>query len=189
MVDLSLACNGLARFPASSPHRFLQAELTLGLWLPKTPYWSRAFDPRSSALAIRCTHGQLGAAGLQPCRPDRDNQDDMSEANASLSAPTKIVFWHRELPPLDGDAIGEYTVEATSVRVPGTIAHRDELWSRCYENLLSQAADRIAQEVSRLGGHYAHVLDEAIDSRRNDAAGEAWLHGRFRYALLKRAGA
>jgi hypothetical protein len=99
----------------------------------------------------------------------------------------KVVYWHRELPPLDGDAVGEHTIEATSMHVPGTIAHRDELWSQCYESLLGAAADRIGQEVTRLGGDYAHVLDEAIDTRHNDAVGDAWLHGRFRFALLKRA--
>ena len=113
----------------------------------------------------------------------------MSDAKSSVPPPTKIVFWHRELPPLDGDVIGEHTVEATSLRVPGTIAHRDELWAQCYESLLAEASTRLSQEVARLGGHYAHVLDEAIDSRRNEASGEAWLHGRFTYALLKKGGA
>lgn len=98
----------------------------------------------------------------------------------------RVVCWHRELPPIDGDMIGEHTVEATSIHVPATLAHRDELWARCYESLLAEAAARLEQEVTRLGGHYAHVLDEAIDSRRNDAVGDAWLHGRFTYALLRR---
>jgi hypothetical protein len=101
----------------------------------------------------------------------------------------QVVFWHRELPPVDGDASGEYTVEATSVHVPGTLEHRDELWSRCYESLLAVATTRIEQEVARLGGAYAHVLDEAIDSRRNHAVGDAWLQGRFTFVLLTRGSA
>ena len=44
----------------------------------------------------------------------------------------KIVFWHRELPPIEADLVAEHTVEANSSRVPGTLAHRDELWDQCY---------------------------------------------------------
>ena len=98
----------------------------------------------------------------------------------------KITYWHRDLPPLDGELMGEYTVEATSSRIPGTLSHRDELWDRCYQELMVRADARLAQEVERLGGHYAHVLDEFIDPRHDEAAGEAWLHGRFLYTLYRR---
>jgi hypothetical protein len=37
---------------------------------------------------------------------------------------TDVVYWHRQLPPLRAEAIGEHTLEATSHRVPGTIAPR-----------------------------------------------------------------
>ena len=37
-----------------------------------------------------------------------------------------------------------------------------------------------------LSGHFAHVHDEAIDPKHDDAAGEAWLHGRFSYMLYRR---
>jgi hypothetical protein len=97
----------------------------------------------------------------------------------------KIVYWHRELPPLDAELIAEHTVEATSSRVPGTLSHRDELWDRCYGELMANTERRLAEEVIRLGGSYAHVLDEAIDVRHDDAAGEAWLHGRFGYILSR----
>jgi hypothetical protein len=33
---------------------------------------------------------------------------------------------------------------------------------------------------------YAHVLEESIDSQRDDSTGEAWLHGRLNYSLLRR---
>ena len=99
----------------------------------------------------------------------------------------KIVFWHRELPPLQAEVMAEHTLEATSGRVAGTISHRDELWDRCYQELLANAHSRLAQEISRLGGDYAHVHDESIDSRHDDAAGEAWLHGRFSYMLYRRS--
>lgn len=99
---------------------------------------------------------------------------------------SKVVFWHRDLPPADAIIEAEHTVEATSSRVPGTIAHRDELWDRCYKELMGQAHLRMEQEVARLGGDFAHVLDEFIDIRHDPASDEAWLHGRFTYVLYRR---
>ena len=98
----------------------------------------------------------------------------------------KIVYWHRELPPLDADIVAEHTVEAASAHVPGTIAHRDELWSACYDDLMARTEARLEQEIVRLGGHYARVCVERVDTRRDDAKGESWLHGRFSYVLYKR---
>jgi hypothetical protein len=98
----------------------------------------------------------------------------------------KIVFWHRELPPFDADAVAEHVVEATSARVPGTLVHQDELWSQCYKDLMAKSGTRLEQEVVRLGGHYAHVLDESVDSRHDGGTCEAWLHGRFTYMLYRR---
>jgi hypothetical protein len=46
---------------------------------------------------------------------------------------------------------------------------------------------RLQQEITRLGGHYAHVLDESIDSKHDDATGDKWLHGRFTYMLYRRS--
>jgi hypothetical protein len=97
----------------------------------------------------------------------------------------KTVYWHRELPPLEAELIGEHTLEAVSPRVAGTLAHRDELWDRCYQDLTAQARARLDQEIVRLGGRYAHVLDESISTRRDDATGEAWLQGRFKYVLYR----
>jgi hypothetical protein len=98
-----------------------------------------------------------------------------------------IVFWHRELPPLDTEVMGEHTVEASSERVQGTLTHGGKLWERCYGSLMAATRSRIEQEVARLGGSYAHVLSESIDSRRDEVAGEAWLHGRFVYVLSRKA--
>ncbi len=102
-------------------------------------------------------------------------------------AVTQKVFWHRELPPLDGEVVAEHVLEATSDRVPGAIAYQDELWSRCHESLMTHACRRLEQEVERLGGDYAHVLDESIDSRHDPVTDTAWLYGKFTYVLLKRA--
>ena len=95
----------------------------------------------------------------------------------------KAVYWHRELPPFDAEVVGEHTLEAASGRVPDTIAHREELWNRCKDELMIHAGDRLTEELSRLGGRYAHVLDESIDTKHDAATGEAWLHGRFTYML------
>jgi hypothetical protein len=104
----------------------------------------------------------------------------------TFTAATKTIYWHRELPPLEAELMAEHTIEADSGRVPGTIAHHDELWGRCYAELMAALETRLVQEVARLGGHYAHVHDEAIDPKHDDAAGEAWLHGRFGYMLYRR---
>ena len=99
----------------------------------------------------------------------------------------QVVFWHRELPPLTAEVIDEHTIEARSSRVPGTLAHRDDLWDRCYRDLMAQARIRLEEEIARLGGHYAHVLGEVLETRRDDAAGEGWLQGRFTYVLYRRS--
>lgn len=103
--------------------------------------------------------------------------------NTTDTTDYKTVYWHRELPPAKAQAMGEHIVEATSDHVANTMLHRDELWNRCYENLMANACARIEQEVMRLGGNCAHVLNEAVDSRSNDVTQEAWLHGQFRYML------
>jgi hypothetical protein len=81
--------------------------------------------------------------------------------------------------------MGEHVLEATSSRVPDTIAHRDELWNRCEGELMSSARQRLREEIARLGGRCAHVLSESIETRHNAATGEAWLHGRFTYMLYR----
>jgi hypothetical protein len=96
-----------------------------------------------------------------------------------------VVYWHRELPPSDAEQMGEHVVEVNSARVPSTLAHRDELWDQCYEDLMAGARARLKQEVARLGGNYAHVLDESVESRHDDVTGENWLHGCFMYMLYR----
>ena len=97
------------------------------------------------------------------------------------------VFWHRELPPIDAEMMAEHTVEANSTHVPGTLAHRDDLWARCYQELMANAGSRIATEMARLGGDYAHVHGESLGAKHDAAAGEAWLHGVFTYMLYRRS--
>ena len=103
--------------------------------------------------------------------------------NTTDTTDYKTVYWHRELPPAKAQAMGEHIVEAMSDHVANTMLHQDELWNHCYESLMANACARIEQEVMRLGGNCAHVLNEAVDSRSNDVTQEAWLHGQFRYML------
>lgn len=104
----------------------------------------------------------------------------------TASATPAMVFWHRELPPADADPLEVHTITANSSRVPGTIAYRDELWHRCYHSLMAEADARLHQELARLKGHYARVYDEAIQTRHDEVAGEAWITGRFNYVLYRR---
>jgi len=41
-------------------------------------------------------------------------------------ADSKVIYWHRELPPFHAEAMGEHIVEAASNRVLGTLVNRDE---------------------------------------------------------------
>ena len=102
------------------------------------------------------------------------------------SADPPVVYWHRELPPLGADPADSHTITAASARVPGTIAYRDELWRRCYDDLMTRATGRLEQELARMKGDYAHVYDESIETRHDASTGEAWLSGRFDYVLYRR---
>jgi hypothetical protein len=53
------------------------------------------------------------------------------------------------------------TIEAESVRVPGTLVHRDEVWDTCHADLMRRTVQRLEQEISRLGGDCAHVISES----------------------------
>ena len=99
--------------------------------------------------------------------------------------PSPHIYWHRQLPPSDAQPVGAHVIEATSARVPGTLDHRDDMWDRCYRELMARATERLGQEVTRLGGDCARVLGEHIEPRRDDRTGEAWMYGRFEYALYR----
>ena len=103
-----------------------------------------------------------------------------------IESEAKVVYWHRELPPVEAELVAEHTVEANSGRVPGTLAHRDDLWDRCYRELMADAHSRLMQEAVRLDGDFAHVHSESIEPKHDEVAGEAWLHGRFDYMLYRR---
>ena len=94
-----------------------------------------------------------------------------------------LIYWRRELPPLSEQLEGEHEITADSERVHASWADRDTLWGRCYQDLMARARERIIQEVLRLGGSCAHVLDEAVTMKRDDRTEEFWLAGRFRYVM------
>lgn len=100
-------------------------------------------------------------------------------------SPTKLVFFRRELPPLREDTAGEFVVEATSLKVPNTSLGKEELWTHCYDDLMANAALRIGQEVVRLHGSCAHVVDEQIEPKVSYELGEAWLAGTFTCVLYR----
>lgn len=100
----------------------------------------------------------------------------------------KVIYWRRELPPLSEQIAGEHEVEAESPRVPYAYDGRQAMWSACYGPLLEEAERRIGQEVQRLDGSCAHVVDEVVTAKIDDAAGTFRLHGRFRYVLYRHVG-
>ena len=58
------------------------------------------------------------------------------------------IFWHRELPPLAAEPMGEHFVEAISKRIKGDLAHRDELWDRCYDDHMATRARACSRKSS-----------------------------------------
>jgi len=123
---------------------------------------------------------KLGGPGIDRLKSLRDPQ------GLRLSLADSAVYWHSELPPLDAEPMGEHTIEAASVRVPHTLSRADELWNRCYEDLMLKARNRLEQEIVRLEGNYAHVLEEHVESKYDGATGESWLRGLFRYVLYRK---
>ncbi len=95
----------------------------------------------------------------------------------------KIIYWRRELPPLSEQIEGEHEVDATSPAMHYDFGARDTLWGRCYPLLLEAAEVRIAQEVERLGGSCAHIVDETVTVKLDDAAATFALRGAFRFIM------
>ena len=96
----------------------------------------------------------------------------------------KLIYWHRELPPLSEALAGEYVVEAHSDPVPYRLTEHDALFDRCLPNLKARLAERVEQEIHRLGGSCAHVLDEHVEPHIDNSTGEYTLRGRLTYVLL-----
>lgn len=118
-------------------------------------------------------------------RTEKSETNRNASEAALLATGRKVVYWHRELPPLGAETMDEHVLEADSPRIPGNLGHGNELWERCYAGLTAQAEQRLQQEVLRLGGDWAHVLNESVASRHDERTGESWLHGQFDYVLYR----
>ena len=81
-----------------------------------------------------------------------------------MSAPTErpvhVVYWHRELPPLTAEVIGEHTLEADSRRVPLAFSRGDEEWGRCYGDLMARARAASTRGTCRRETAVACTLDD-----------------------------
>jgi hypothetical protein len=110
----------------------------------------------------------------------------MNHAHTNGQEPEKVVFWHRELPPLDAEMVGEHVIEASSRRIAGSLARGDVAWDRCYDELMAEANTRLVDEVRKLGGDCARVTDETVDPRHDPKTDESWLNGTFTFVLYRR---
>ena len=97
------------------------------------------------------------------------------------------IYWHRDLPPLDADVVAEHVVEAASDKADYHFDRRDELWHDCAPSLRAHLVERLESELDRLGGAYAHVLEEDVTPHVDYANAQYWLIGRARYSLYKLA--
>jgi hypothetical protein len=102
---------------------------------------------------------------------------------------SKVIYWRNEVPPMHEQIEGEHVVEARSKAVHRSFGDHDDLWGQCYPDLMKTAAQRITDEVTRLGGSCAHVIDEAVNSKVNEGTSEFWLHGRFTFLMYVHRGA
>lgn len=95
------------------------------------------------------------------------------------------IYWHRELPPLADELLGSHTVEAASEPVEYKLSERDAMWQQCSESLRANLAARLEQEIDRLGGSCAHVLEEDITEHIDYPTNRYWLIGRLSYSLYR----
>jgi bisphosphoglycerate-independent phosphoglycerate mutase (AlkP superfamily) len=127
------------------------------------------------------------AAWRRPCTL-APSEVDMNAQPALAAQPCRDeprVYWRRELPPLAEQPREEHVVQARSAPVRYSSIDRDQLWGRCYPGLMEAAAHRVAQEVERLHGSCAHIVDEFVEPKINNATDEYWLEGRFTYVLYQ----
>ena len=95
----------------------------------------------------------------------------------------KLVYWHRDLPPLHDRIEGEHHITAKSDVLTYDRMHADELWGKCFPSLERTLEDRLAQEIKRQSGHCAHVVEEHIHKKINHDTQTYWLEGEYVYVL------
>ena len=101
---------------------------------------------------------------------------------------TQVVYWRQELPPLSELLEGEHEIEAESAHVHYDFGDRQAMWRECYGLLATVAEERVRQEISRLGGSCAHIIEEQITARTDDGSALFWLRGRFRFLMYRHPG-
>ena len=82
--------------------------------------------------------------------------------------------------PKDGDQDAPLRAATQALR------ERLEIRQVTTGSLMTNTMSRLVEDVARPGGHYAHVHEEAISPKHDDAVGEVWLDGRFTYLLYRR---
>ena len=95
-----------------------------------------------------------------------------------------IVSCRRSMPSRSASTSSKPTACMSSAVLPTA----ESSGIRCYQDLMARLEERLHQEAARLGGHYAHVHEESIDSKHDDRSGDVWLRGRLKYLLLRRPG-
>ncbi len=97
----------------------------------------------------------------------------------------KRIFWHGDLPPLEAEMLDEHWVVARSDAVKYRFDHKTELWAQCVDSLRVNLEHRLGQEIRRLGGDYAHILDERVVPKIDHESDTYCLEGRYDYVLFR----
>jgi hypothetical protein len=115
-------------------------------------------------------------------QPGDDSRETSPWHDPSMSA---VIYWRRELPPLSEQIEGEHEIEAESPHIHFDVGRRETMWGISYGPLMAEAERRMIQEVLRMGGSCAHVLEEVVTAKIDDASSIFWLRGRFRYVMYR----
>ena len=104
-------------------------------WREISPIWSIRSD-LSTDSAKEAIHSKEAAPTLeregsagQRCRASilqKVLRTTLPGGTSMSDTVERVTYWHRDLPPIDAEIIGEHTLEAASRHVPGTLAHRDD---------------------------------------------------------------
>ena len=121
------------------------------------------------------------------------HQIKTSTGGETVPRPMKPIvrsYRHRDLPPVTAELMADYRWKRRAVAWRHH-HHRDELWQHRYDELMANVADRLRQEITRLGGDYAHVHDGpsmcgTMTRRMKPGCTAGWIH-MYRRALTRPA--
>ena len=54
----------------------------------------------------------------------------------ATSEVTKVIYWRRDLPPLEAEQIGDHVVEADSRHVKEDLSERGTLWDQRHDDVI-----------------------------------------------------